>query len=63
MVKQLTIASEQEYLRVLKELRGRKSASGKRVGQYLIQIKEIEARETSEICGKNYRITLYLEYL
>ncbi len=60
MLKQLSIASEQEFTRVLRELRARKALSGKRVGQFLIQIREIETRETNEICGKNYRIGLYL---
>jgi hypothetical protein len=63
MAKQLSIGSEHEYTRMLRELRVRKTLSGKRMGQYLIQIREIETRESNEICGKNYRITLYLEYL
>jgi hypothetical protein len=26
-------------------------------------VRELEGRETSEICGKNYKLQLYIEYL
>lgn len=63
MVKQMNFANEMEYLRILKDMRLRKMASERKIGKHLIQIREIETKESNEICGKNYKIILYLEYL
>lgn len=44
-------------------MRMRKAMSEKKLGKYLIRIRDIETKESNEICGKNYKIILYLEYL
>lgn len=47
MVKQMSLANEMEYLRILKDMRLRKMASERKIGKYLIQIREIETKESN----------------
>jgi hypothetical protein len=42
-------------------MKQRKTLASKKLGRHLIQVKEIDTKENNEICGKTFRIVLYLE--
>lgn len=47
LIKQINIASEAEYIRLLKELKQRKIHSAKKIGRYLLRVRDVEGREQS----------------
>ena len=59
-IKQMNITSDVEYGRILKEMRQRKLLSDKKMGKYLVRLKEVQGQEHSEICGKSFKLFLYI---
>ena len=42
-------------------MKQRKTLGSKKLGKHLILVKEIESKENNQICGKTFRIVLYLQ--
>lgn len=59
----MNIASDLDYAKLTKEFKQRKLLSDRKLGKYLVRVREVEGKESSEICGKSFKLLLYIEYL
>lgn len=60
LIKQMNFANDSEYSRIFKALKQRKGLNDRKIGKYLVRVRDVESRELNEICGKAFRLLLYL---
>ena len=61
MLKQINLSSEEECTRMVRDMSHRRSMSQRRMGRYIIKVERVEWKEITEICGKNYKVMVFLE--
>lgn len=63
LIKLVSTMNEADFNRKKKEMAYRKSISDKKLGKYLIRLKDFQGKEQTEMCGKTFKLMLYIEFL